>query len=125
MTGIANLAPALDWIMSANTSPSSYALCAVVCGKTPTDRRHPQDAVDFGKCMHFLREVPQAKAYLFLAANISQEWARLVSRWTELEQLFIDEIGIAYDKGVNAVRTTALLQAVVAGVDMPVQDQFS
>jgi len=122
---IENASFALDWMMTSGTCAPSLALCAAVCGRTPKDRSHPTNPDDFGRCMVLLRDLPQARCYLYLAAKLSSDWARLVAHWTDVEQCFVGEVGTSWECSSQAIQTGLLLQQIFSGQDTDTQEQFS
>ena len=46
-------------------------------------------------------------------ARRSKVWARLVSRWDDLENSMRDEVGLDWEKGDTAERTYDLIQALI------------
>ena len=45
-------------------------------------------------------------------AKLSQQWAVLISRWDELEKIFIDEVGFDWSKGGSATKTYELMKEI-------------
>jgi hypothetical protein len=121
---IARDTAALDWLMSSKASAATIALCGAVTLRPSAQRAHPISAADFARCVDFLRAVPKAKAYLYRAANLSTEWACLVGNWMEIEDVLTDEIGLTYERAASAVRTNALMQAVLAGAKQPQRERY-
>lgn len=102
---------ALQWSLSGDTGISSEAMCAAVFGLRPNPdhgSHWPRDAGDLGRCVRFLRAVPEARRRLGRVAKLNPTWARLIARWAELEGLYCAE----EDQG-PFTKTYALLESII------------
>ena len=93
----------LDWfITSQNKGISSEAMAAVLLDREP-DRKwgsnHPCDPADFNRCLLLLQCAPEARNHMDKVAALSDVWAKLVEKWSEVEQCFLDEVGLNWSKG--------------------------
>lgn len=52
---------------------------------------YPHDSGDFRRCVELLKRVPEARRHLPLMADVSPQWAAIVSHWDELERLLEEE----------------------------------
>jgi len=78
----------------------------------PNDGSHPYDPSDFNRCLLLLDAVPEIRRHMDKVAEISDAWARLVERWDEVEQCFIDEVGFNWTNGRRASRTYRLMKEI-------------
>ncbi|MDC9825692.1 hypothetical protein PRN20_18310 [Devosia sp. ZB163] len=77
---------AAAWIAGRDTGASSKALWATMMG-VPSDKSHPHDGDDLGRCIRLLEAVPEWKARIGEMAAVSAYWAALVPHWDELVEL--------------------------------------
>jgi hypothetical protein len=109
----------LDWYMtSTDKGISSEAMAKAMLDKDATrgwSGCHPHDPDDFNRCLKLLRDCPTAKQYMHKVAAISETWKRLVNKWEELEQCFIDEVGLDWRKGrkLKASKTYDMMQQII------------
>lgn len=76
----------------------------------------PSDPSDFKRCEKLLRQVPSLRPALGRMAEVSKEWARLVSRWYDIVGTLEEEIpGIFDDPDVrgSAPRTYELMKEIM------------
>ena len=101
----------LKWFATGNVGSSSRAMaCEAV--DLPHDKSHPYDPSDFHRCLMLLEAVPEIRQRMDKVAAISGTWAKLVSRWDEVEKCFLDEAGIDWRKSNRAPKTYALMKQV-------------
>lgn len=115
----AELKAALQWAVGPDTGLSSLVLCAVTMGVKPDEENDgfcPRDSGDLGRCIRFLRAVPEARRRLRRMAKVSRYWAVLVDRWAELEACYVDEEAAeSANPGLHhgKPRTNALIDATL------------
>lgn len=63
---------------------SACAIAAHLGGYGPPCDHHPLDAADFERCELLLMYVPEFEAQFARMATVSEYWAALVQRWTDL-----------------------------------------
>jgi hypothetical protein len=106
----------LQWYATGETGVSSKAMAAAVsgCELDPGWSDHPSDPADFNRCLKFLIAVPEANLHMSKVAALSDIWAKLVDRWDELEQCFIDEVGFDWEKGreLHASKTYQMMKEI-------------
>jgi hypothetical protein len=99
----------LRWILSGeNVGLSSKAMaCHLIGESTSRPDAHPYDPEDLWRCLMLLRRIPTLKSRLHRVAEISEQWARLIEHWDELESLLKSEIGdnLDFSIGRSAPRT--------------------
>jgi hypothetical protein len=103
---------ALAWIVGNDTGMSSKALWAVMMGQK-SDRSHPHDPADLGRCLRLLEAVPEWKPRLSEMAAVSNYWAALVANWAELERLMREETGMKRDWQGKATKTYDKMKAIL------------
>lgn len=79
-----------SWLRSGERGSSSEAIVERLTG-VPIGGRYgggyPHDPADFRRCEMLLRAVPSARLGLSLMADVSPEWAGMVTAWDELVAL--------------------------------------
>ena len=105
-----------DWLIEGGAGLSAQAMARHLIGKKTGgwgDKAHPLDPDDFHRCLKFLDAVPEARERLPELAEISQTWAALVWRWSDVEASFFKEVGdLELSKGTSAPKTYALMKAI-------------
>jgi hypothetical protein len=101
----------LNRIATGQVGASSKAM-ALASIEMPHDRSHPYDPADLNRCLLLLDAVPEIRDNMDKVAGISETWAKLVDRWDEVEQCFLDEVGLNWTKGDRAPRTYELMKAI-------------
>lgn len=106
----------LKWFAVGETGSSSKVMAFQLLG-LPHDKNYPCDPADFNRCLKFLEAVPVAKVHMDKISRISEYWERLVKNWTEIEQCFLDEVGLNWCKGqhLKAEKTYRLMEEVLSG----------
>ncbi len=105
---------ALKWLASGRVGISSKAMVCKALG-LPLDRwggNHPHDPDDFNRCLMMLVVVPEVRGSFHEIATISLEWKALISRWDEVEQTFINEVGLDWCNSHSAPKTYALMKQI-------------
>lgn len=106
----------LDWLISSDDKGvSSEAMAAALLDKEPIRKwftNHPGDPSDFNRCLKLLRHAPEAREHLDKVAALSDVWAKIVENWDKLEQCFLDEVGIDWEKGrtLSATKTYEMMK---------------
>lgn len=79
-----------SWLASHDTGISSKTMAAKLCGVGYPQNSwdHPYDNQDFGRCVRFLKAVPEARLVLDRMKEVSPQWAALIARWDELEGFY-------------------------------------
>lgn len=77
-----------NWLACDETGLSSRCMAYHICQAWTEDKlAYPLDAADFGRCLGFLRAVPDARKRLHLMGNVSPRWNSIISHWGTLEDL--------------------------------------
>jgi hypothetical protein len=83
-----------EWLRAGERGLSSYAIVGALTGQDflpgqpiTVSSSYPLDAGDFWRCEKLLRAVPGSREHLSVMADVSPEWAALVSHWDELVEL--------------------------------------
>ena len=86
------LQEAVKWLVGGDTGISSKTMCAALFGMTPKDSDMPHDASDFGRCLRFIRFMPDGtKDIVFKKLSDKPEWVEIGKRWDELVDLYDQE----------------------------------
>lgn len=101
----------LKWFGTGRVGSSSKAMAMAAAGM-PHDRYHPHDPDDLNRCLLLLDAVPEIRNHMDRVAALSETWEKLVARWDEVEQCFINEVGLNWSKGERASRTYELMKAI-------------
>lgn len=105
----------LHWFAHGETGISSKAMACAVAGNPPEKSHfgnHPSDPDDLNRCLKFLSMVPEARQHFDKVAALSKTWAKLIARWDEVEQCFLDEVGFNWCKARSAPKTFALMKEI-------------
>lgn len=104
----------LHWFVHGEKGVSSEAMAAAVIGEKPewSFSNHPSDPSDFNRCLKFLSMVPEARQHFDKVAALSERWAKLIARFDEVEQCFLDEAGFNWSKAQSAPKTFALMKEI-------------
>jgi hypothetical protein len=81
----------LKWFALGRVGTSSTAMATIIAGIEGGRIDYPHDPDDFSRCLEFLTAVPEARSHMDKVEALSPEWARLVSRWDEIETSFNKE----------------------------------
>lgn len=101
----------LLWMATGQVGASSQAM-AFAAIDFPNDKSHPYDPSDFNRCLLLLADVPEIRDRFDKIADLSDTWKKLIDRWNEIEQCFIDEVGFNWSDGTSAPKTYELLKTV-------------
>lgn len=103
----------LHWFATGRVGASAKAMAMAVIDM-PTDKSHPYDPDDLNRCLLLMDAVPEVRQHMDKVAAINETWRKLVSRWDDVEQCFLDEVGLNWSKGHNlrASRTYELMKEV-------------
>lgn len=101
----------LQWFCTGKVGLSSKAMVCAVIG-LPCDGDYPRDPDDLNRCLLLLEMVPEVRRSFHKIAAINDQWRRLIARWNEVEQCFVDEVGLGWSKGISAPRTYDLMQQI-------------
>ena len=107
----------IDWMCSStNKGTSSKAMAAAFLDREPEDRfgfgTHPADPADFNRCLLLLETAPEARKHMDKVAALSDKWKKIVENWDELENCFLDEVGLNWSKGrdLSATKTYKMMK---------------
>ena len=103
-----------EWLASGDTGISSKAIAMWL--SAGVRYRHwghgePSDGADFGRCYRLLKVIPEWRSRIGEMAACGGKWPALVSRWDEIEAVYLREI--AKEPG-SAHSTYALMKQVLA-----------
>lgn len=101
----------LDWFATGRVGASSKAMACAVAD-LPHDKSHPYDPDDLNRCLLLLEAVPEIRNQMDKVASISGTWGKLVARWDEVEQCFLDEVGLNWCKARSAPKTYELMKQI-------------
>lgn len=103
----------LHWLATGEVGVSSHAMAMAACGLPVRDTLPPFDPSDLNRCLLLLRAVPEIREHMGAVAAVSSIWSSLVARWDEIEQCFLEEVGLDWSKGRRAPKTYALMKEVM------------
>ena len=101
----------LNWFGTGRVGASSKAMALASIGAS-NDGSHPHDPADFNRCLLLLEQVPEIRNHMEKIAAINDSWAKLVARWDDVEQSFLDEVGFDWSKASSAPKTYKLMKEV-------------
>ena len=102
----------LSWIATGCVGASSQAMAMAACG-LPSDGSYPHDPDDLNRCLLMLEAVPEVRAHFDKIAALGVVWGRLIARWGEIEEAFLDEAGRNWSKARSAPKTYQLMKEVI------------
>lgn len=102
---------AAAWLRDGEVGMSSRAIHDHMLGVTACDGySYPLDPDDLNRCIKLLVLIPEWKPRMGEMIRHGKEWAGLASRWEEICQRFIDEVGVDWCKGSSAPMTYMLMK---------------
>ncbi len=107
----------LDWLNTGEVGISSKCMAMWLAFGKRTERQpfgnYPHDPDDMDRCLKLLARVPALRERLPKMAELNKTWAALVARWSEIEAMQMDEIGLNWTKARSAPKTYALMKEVI------------
>lgn len=105
----------LEWFATGQVGLSSKSMALAVL-EMPQDlewgANHPLDPDDLNRCLLLLEAVPEIRQHMGKIAALSETWRKLVERWDEVEQCFLDEVGLNWSKARRAPKTYELMKEI-------------
>lgn len=108
---------AIGWLTHGDKSRAGKAMFSALLGFPVGDRyrdSYPYYPEELGDCRRLLEQVPELAPRLGEMANVSREWAALVSKWDELCALMDDEAPAWRDRVGDSPKTHALMLRCIA-----------
>jgi len=102
----------LNWLATGRVGSSSKAMAMAACGLR-NDGSYPSDPDDLNRCLLLLEAVPEVREHFDKIAAVGVVWGRLVARWDEIEQSFLDEVGLNWSKAQSGGKTYYLMKEVI------------
>lgn len=102
----------LEWLANGETGVSSETMAMAACGIKRGWSSHPYDPADFNRCLMLIKAVPEIKYHMDKIAKISATWGKLVDHWDEVEECFINEVGLDWCNGRRAPKTYNLMKQI-------------
>ncbi|MFG5864575.1 hypothetical protein [Metapseudomonas sp. CR1201] len=102
----------LHWIATGRVGASSKTMALAACG-LPNEGDYPHDPDDLNRCLLLLEAVPEVRQHFDKIGALGVVWSRLAARWDEIEQSFLDEVGLNWSKSDNAPKTYRLMREVI------------
>lgn len=101
----------LHWLVTGRVGASSKAMaCAAV--DLPSSGCYPLDPDDLNRCLLLLEQVPEIREHMDKVAAMNKTWAALVERWEQIEQTFLEEVGLNWSHGNRAPKTYELMKSL-------------
>jgi len=103
----------IEWFALGERGMSSEAMAAAASGVNGR-ARHPSDPADFNRCLLLLIAVPEVREKFDKIAALSDTWNTLIEHWDEVEECFINEVGLNWSKGrkLHASKTYDLMKSL-------------
>lgn len=73
----------------------------------------PADPDDLDRCLKLLDKAPGLRPLIPKMAEVSKDWAALVSRWDEVEASHLAEVGLDWTKARSAPKTYYLMESIL------------
>ncbi|MCY1295155.1 hypothetical protein D9M69_454140 [compost metagenome] len=102
----------LHWIATGRVGASSKTMALAACG-LPNDGDYPHDPDDLNRCLLLLKAVPEVRHHFDKISALGVVWGRLAAHWDEIEQSFLEEVGLNWSKSGNAPKTYRLMRDVI------------
>lgn len=103
----------LNWFSSGDIDDSSRTFACAALGLPIKKVSHPGNSSDFNRCLILLKFAPPLRSKMFShVAPLSDHWASLIDMWSEIEETFIGEAGLGFEKSSSAPKTDALLRQI-------------
>jgi UTP:GlnB (protein PII) uridylyltransferase len=99
------------WMAGYDTGMSSKAI-AMHMSAGWCNGNYPYDPADLGRCLRLLELFPEWKPRIAEMAQYGKVWAAYISRWDEIVQSMVDEVGIDWSKGQRAEKTYGLMHDI-------------
>lgn len=100
------------WLVHGERGMSSEAMAFCLLGAPLKNGSFPYDPSDLNRCLKLLADVPEAWLRMDDLRQLSPTWDVMVSRWSEMEKSFLDEVGFNWCKSRSAPKTYALMQEI-------------
>lgn len=111
---------ATAWIVAGDEGSSAVAIWATMTGFSdvyPRSHQTPRDAGDLGRCIRLLAYIPEWRPRIAEMASCGPEWAAISGRWQELEDCYLAECGLFFEKNTNGDKTHELLSEVARAAE--------
>ncbi|MFL0980268.1 hypothetical protein [Vibrio parahaemolyticus] len=106
----------LTWLAQERTGLSSECMAFTAAGiECRRYGSYPHDPSDFNRCLVLIHNVPEIRTHFSDIAKLNIQWKALISRWDELEETFIEEVGFNWSKADSAPKTYALMKEILKG----------
>ncbi|MNN54991.1 hypothetical protein D3C81_1698410 [compost metagenome] len=102
----------LHWIATGRVGASSKTMALAACG-LPNDGDYHHDPDDLNRCLLLLKAVPEVRHHFDKISALGVVWGRLAAHWDEIEQSFLEEVGLNWSKSGNAPKTYRLMRDVI------------
>lgn len=103
----------MRWFVQGEVGISSKAIASAILGIESTEHNYPSDPADFNRCLLLLTVVPEARNHLDKVRKLSPVWNALIDNWKEIEDCFLNEVGLNWELGNRAVKTYNLMQMII------------
>ncbi len=104
----------IKWLAHGNTGASSKCMAFYLAfGEVATDRYAPADPADFNRCLQLLEYAPQLRPLIPRMAKVSDQWARVVAHWDEIELTFLEEAELGWTRKSRAPETFDLMYRIL------------
>lgn len=86
----------INWLEYGETGTSSITMCAALYPQLKKihhklvreDTSTPHDVPDLGRCINFLKEVPEARKNISILKSVNTVWSKLADQWDNLENKY-------------------------------------
>jgi hypothetical protein len=104
----------VKWLATGHVGTSSKCMAMwLAFGEQTTDRRCPADPDDLDRCLKLLDQAPGLRPLIPQMTKVSEQWARLVPRWDEVEASHLAEVGLGWTKASSAPKTYDLMASIL------------
>ena len=108
----------IQWLATGRVGLSSKCMAMwLAFGERANDLWCPADPDDLDRCLKLLDKAPGLRPLIPKMAELSEQWARLVPRWDEVEASHLAEVGLGWTKANRAEKTYALMESILRPKD--------
>jgi len=103
----------IRWLAFGRVGMSSKCMAMWLAFGESAEPYAPADPDDLDRCLKLLDEAPGLRPLIPKMAEVSEEWAALVSRWDEVEASHLAEVGLGWTKARSAPKTYDLMASIL------------
>jgi hypothetical protein len=103
----------VKWLATGRVGLSSKCMAMWLAFGERAEPYAPADPDDLDRCLKLLDKAPGLRPLIPKMADLTDEWARLVPRWDEVEASHLAEVGLGWTKARSAPKTYELMRMIL------------